>query len=159
MLKFVRLCLVTGCSIAVAFGLTLFALNQPSTAALLAKPTPTPKAFAQPDAQLRNQLRGLVVDANGPVAGATVRVHLTEQGATTDQKGAFTIRNLAATDMVTLTAWAEGYYIAWTRVDTGDKAPVKLQLNPYFTTDNVKYNWFEQDGVEVSAACGVCHKA
>ncbi len=159
MFKFVKFYLLVGISVAFAFGLTLMALNQPATAATLAKPTPTPKALAQPAARPINQVRGLVVDANGPVAGATVRVHLTEQAATTDQKGAFTFRNLAATDMITLTAWAEGYYIAWTRVNAADKAPVKLQLNPYYLTDNVKYNWFEQDGVEGSAACGICHTA
>ena len=159
MFKFIRLCLFTSIGVVVAYALTLLVVNQPSTAAPLAKLTPTPKAFAQPNAQPRNQLRGLVVDANGPVAGATVRVHLTEQAATTDQKGAFTLRNLDATNTVTLTAWAEGYYIAWTRVDIADNAPVKLQLNPYYTTDNVKYNWFEQDGIEGSAACGICHTA
>lgn len=159
MIKFVRLCLLAGISTVFTLGLTLLAINPSSTAAPLVKSTPTPKVLAQPSQRQITQLRGLVVDANGPVAGATVRVHLTEQAATTDQKGTFTLRNLAATETVTLTAWAEGYYIAWTRVNAADNAPIKLQLNPYYTTDNVKYNWFEQDGVEGSAACGICHTA
>lgn len=155
MSKIVRLGWLTAI---LAFGLTLLVLNQPSTAALMAKPTPTPKALAQPNSRPLDLIQGFVVDASGPVAGATVRVHLAETSTTTAANGSFTIRSLAPSETMTLTAWADGYYIAWTQLTVAD-TPVKLQLEPYYTTDNVKYNWFEQDGVEGSAACGVCHTA
>jgi len=158
MTKLVRFSWIVGIGILVGLSLTLLALNQPSTATTLAKPTPTPKSLAQPSALRIHQLSGIVVDATGPVAGATVRVHLSEQATTTAQNGTFTLRDLNATGAVTVTAWAAGYTIAWTRVQSAD-APIKLQLNPYHTTDNVKYTWFEQDGVEGSAACGTCHTA
>lgn len=147
-----------GIGVMLSVSLTLLALKQPSTTSVIAEPTPTPKALAQPTPVRIDKLGGVVVDAAGPVAGATVRVHLADAPVTTAADGSFTLPDLNATDAVTLTAWAPGYYIAWTRIESAE-APVKLQLNPYYTTDNVAYDWFEQDGIEGSAACGVCHTA
>lgn len=141
-----------------SISLTLLVLTQSTNATTLLKSTPTPKAIAQPTAARINKISGVVVDQNGPVSGATVQFHLAEKQTTTAQDGSFTLRDLQATNSVTVTVWAEGYYINWTRVTTPDE-PIQLQLNPVYTTDNVAYDWFEQDGVEGSAACGVCHTA
>lgn len=158
MLKFLRYGRLLAIGIAVSFGLTLLALWQPAPAAAPAQSTPTPKAMVQPTTKLLAKISGLVIDANGPVVGAHVQLHLNETGTTTAADGSFTLRDVEASTGVTITAWAEGYYIAWTHVPELDE-PIQLELQPYYTTDNIKYNWFEQDGVEGSAACGTCHTA
>jgi len=131
-----------------------------SRAASTVAPTFTPKSLAQPTAANRlTTVAGVVVDANGPVAGATVRIHLSADAhTTTAPDGSFKLTNLAASDRVTITAWAAGYYINWLPVQPDD-GPIQLELHPYYTTDNVAYDWFEQDGIEGSAACGTCHTA
>lgn len=108
--------------------------------------------------ETKKALHGVVVDGDGPVAGATVRLHLREQKATTAADGSFTLTNLPAADVFTVTVWAAGYYINWQRV-TSTETPVQLRLNSIYATDNVEYNWFEQDGLKGSAACGACHTA
>lgn len=158
MSNFRRFGLVISVVVLLSLSLTVLVLAQPANAPLLPKPTPTTKALAQGSAVRIYKISGIVVDANGPVAGAAVQVHLAEKQTTTAPDGSFTLRDLPATDAVTVTVWADGYYINWTRVTTPDE-PIRLQLNPVYTTDNVAYDWFEQDGIEGSAACGVCHTA
>lgn len=112
--------------------------------------------------QKTETIQGVVVDANGPVANAHVRVHLTDKLAMTAADGSFTLPGLGSSQPITLTAWSEGYYIAWTKVIPNGK-PVTLTLTAHYTTDNVEYNWFVQKfdhaTLAGSAACGVCHTA
>lgn len=103
-------------------------------------------------------INGVVIDENGPVAGATVRVQLDPNGTTSASDGSFTLDDLSPATVFTVTVWAAGYYINWQRVTALDR-PVHLQLHPIYTTDNVEYNWFEEDGLEGSLACGTCHTA
>ena len=123
-------------------------------------PTPTPNAVAQdvPAGGAMTTLTGVVIDDAGPVAGATVRLHLNPKGTTSASDGTFTLTDMSAADVFTLTVWAAGYYINWQRVTAAD-TPVHMQLHPIYTTDNVEYDWFEEAGVEGSAACGTCHTA
>ena len=55
-----------------------------------------------------------------------------------------------------MTAWAAGYYIAWTTGVAGGE-PISLTLEAYYVTDNQVYGWFAEDGIEGSASCGTCH--
>jgi hypothetical protein len=113
-------------------------------------------------AQQQPGLSGVVVDANGPVANAHVRVHLTDNLALTAADGTFTLPNVRSGQPVTLTAWSEGNYIAWSKVIPNGK-PITLTLTAHYKTDNVDYNWFVQKfdhgTLSGSAACGVCHTA
>jgi len=101
---------------------------------------------------------GVVHDAEGPVAGATVRVRLTENKTATAADGSFTLSGVAGTDPVSVTAWADGYYIGWTDGTPG-LAPVTITLKPYYTTDNLDYEWFSFQGIEGSDSCAPCHTA
>jgi hypothetical protein len=132
-------------------GLAMLVLAQPADAPV-AQSVPTGTAIPS------KHIRGVVVDAKGPVAGATVRVQATANQTTSDEDGAFSLKRVVSTGPVTVTAWAEGYYIGWTTVQPGG-GPITLTLNAHYHTDNIEYEWFEFEGVEGSAACGVCHTA
>jgi hypothetical protein len=101
-------------------------------------------------------LSGVVVDAKGPVPGALVKVQLTDNSTLSDADGSFVLSGLTSAATVTVTAWAAGYYIAWTTGVTGGE-PISLTLEAYYNADNHLYGWFEQDGIEGSASCGTCH--
>lgn len=101
-------------------------------------------------------LSGVVVDTNGPVSGALVKVQLTDNSTLSDADGAFVLSGLTSGATVTITAWTPGYYIAWTTGIVGGD-PISLTLEAYYNSDNHQYEWFEQDGIEGSASCGTCH--
>lgn len=102
-------------------------------------------------------LSGLVVDHNGPVAGARVRVQGSREFAVTDKAGAFTIPAAAPGKTVNISAWKEGYY---SRLLKGVRAPregIRLNLVPYQIFDNDRYEWIPPEGAKGS--CMECHPA
>jgi hypothetical protein len=101
---------------------------------------------------------GQVLDANGPVASAVVRVQATDHSTATASDGTFTLVDLTPSEVVTITAWAEGYFVGWTNALPGD-ASVTITLNPIYTTDNPDYTWFSMEGAEGSKSCGHCMPA
>jgi hypothetical protein len=101
-------------------------------------------------------ISGVVRDSEGPVSGATVRVQLTDHSTTTAADGAFLLSDLGMTEPVSVTAWADGYYIGWADGTPG-WVPVTITLKPYYTTDNLDYEWFTFDGIIGSASCAPCH--
>jgi len=101
---------------------------------------------------------GVVRDAEGPVAGATVRVALTTNHSQSAADGAFTLRDVAATEALSITAWSPGYYVGYADGTPGT-APITITLKPHYTGDNLQYGWFEFDGIEGSASCAPCHTA
>ncbi len=118
-------------------------------------PTPAPTAKATGG----DILAGKVVDAEGPVAGAVVRLQNTKNETTSDQHGAFKLdlgRKLDLRQVITVTAWTPGSYIGWITTTLATK-PVTINMKPHYTTDNPEYDWFEFEGVEGSAACAICH--
>ncbi len=131
----------------VLFGVA-FAQDQ-AGAAGTAQPTPSPLPAA-------GELSGIVRDAQGPVSGAIVRVQLAENKTTSGTDGSFTLSGIAATGVITVTAWAPGYYVGWI-TSTLTTTPVTVTLKPHYTTDNVEYDWFSFEGVEGSASCALCH--
>ena len=120
--------------------------------------TPTPEPTNPPPEPVlpAGVVAGVVEDAEGPVDGATVRVRLTENRTTTGADGSFTLSGVAGTDPVSVTAWAGGYYIGWTNGTPG-LVPITITLKPYYTTDNLDYEWFSFEGVHGSASCAPCH--
>jgi len=107
---------------------------------------------------------GYVRDANGPVAGAVVRVKATENKVNTDAEGHFVLSGLSANEPVILTAWAEGYYIGGgqARYVPGD-SDIEITLTAHSDKDNPAYTWlsaFTGDGNEGSGentSCENCH--
>jgi hypothetical protein len=105
------------------------------------------------------EIAGVVVDENGPVAGAVVRVQTTEKFAVTDDVGAFTITNLEPDEAVSLTAWAEGYFITGGELEYfPGETDVRLELIQHATADHQGYPWlsaYASAGKEGN--CQKCH--
>ena len=98
---------------------------------------------------------GVVRDANGPIAGAAVRVQASSNNTRSGVDGRFVLRGVAPDATVTITAWAPSYYVGWTKAKTGDQ-PVAIILKRHYTADNPDYNWFSQEGDAGSRNCGKC---
>ena len=116
-----------------------------------------------PDRQLPEPVVGQVVGVDGPVGNAQLQVQGTPKKTSTAADGTFTLSGLGGTVPVIITAWAEGYYVGWTKLDPTSPEfkptqPVKITLKPLSATDNHQYGWFSFDGVEGSASCGLCHR-
>jgi hypothetical protein len=107
-------------------------------------------------AQPAATVSGVVVDANGPVAKATVRIRATENFTLTEVDGTFKLGSLAEGEQVELTAWVDGYYIAYTYI-TPTVENVTLTLRPYHTVDNPEYAWVSPISGTSDIACGNCH--
>ncbi len=138
-----------GLVVLISIGLTALTLADASPQVVSATPTPLPTVRS-------SRLTGVVRDAAGPLAGVTVRIQATENVTTTAADGSFTLGNLTGTQPLTVTASLPGYYIGWKTVKPGDKT-IRISLLPHFSDDNAAYDWFEHEGVEGSASCGLCH--
>ena len=109
-------------------------------------------------------ISGIVRDANGPVAGATVRVKSTENKAITNTEGYFVLPDLSDNEPVVLTAWAEGYYIGGgqTKHIPGD-SDIEIVLTAHSEQDNPEYEWLsafasaEDEGSGENTSCEHCH--
>jgi hypothetical protein len=108
------------------------------------------------DAAISTTVSGMIVDADGPVHGASVRVRATTNQTYSDSSGAFTLGGLNPGEMVEVTAWADGYYVASLQV-TPPVSGVTLTLRPYHTTDNPDYQWISPISGTSDKACGNCH--
>ena len=98
---------------------------------------------------------GIVSDANGPVADAVVRVQATGNSTRSASDGSFILTGLLPGPAVTVTAWAEGYYVGWAQAVPGG-VPVAIVLKPHYTSDNANYSWFSHESLEGSKSCGKC---
>lgn len=140
--------------------LSLDAPRRPTAAV----PTPaSAQSSTQPSART---ISGSVLGSDGPIADARVRVQLLGEYVLSAEDGTFALADVRSNGPITLTAWAPGHYIGATVIETGGEGDdatgnvrAEIQLNPHYTTDNFEYDWFEEDGVEGSAACGTCHTA
>jgi hypothetical protein len=112
-----------------------------------------PAVFAGPATAA---VSGTVVDAAGPVEGATVRVRATDNFTITSTNGAFTLGSLAEGQEIEVTAWAGGYYVAYAHV-TPPASGVTLTLRRYHTTDHPEYAWLSPIAGASASACGNCH--
>src|SRR5215469_3463524 len=62
-------------------------------------------------------LSGIVTDANGPVADATVQIQGRPGKIQTATDGSFTFSGITGTTPLLIDAWASGHYIGWTAVN------------------------------------------
>ena len=106
---------------------------------------------------------GVVIDANGPLAGAIVQIQGMANKTETAKNGAFTLSGIKGTTPLVITAWSAGYYVGWTTVNPsapdwkgGNGINITLKLLP--EKDNSQYPWFSFEGVNGSASCGLCHR-
>ena len=86
-------------------------------------------------------ISGRVVDATGPIAGATVRVQATNNETVTDTNGQFVLEIGHAQDPVTISAWKHGYYTARATEVSVATSDLELVLHHYQSTDNPDYVW------------------
>jgi mono/diheme cytochrome c family protein len=143
-----------------ALAMATLAPTLPRVTSMPESPTATPEPSKPTLAPMlpAGVIAGQVRDAEGSVAGAIVRVRLTEHESTTATDGSFTLSDLAMTEPVSVTAWAEGYYVG-VADGTPGLVPITITLKPHYTTDNLDHGWFEFQGVEGSASCAPCHTA
>lgn len=108
------------------------------------------------------RISGVVANSEGPVAGATVRIYMTQNKTATAADGSFTLGGVNASRLFTVTAWAPGYYVGWTAVQPNSPEvtagrPISITMKPHYTGDNPQYVWFSFEGVKGSESCGLCH--
>ena len=98
---------------------------------------------------------GVVVDADGPVAGAVVRQQTTANSTTSGADGSFTLGGLTEGITTTITAWQEGYLVGWAEV-VPPQTGVTITLKRHYTTDNPDYAWFSSNDPEGPISCMHC---
>ncbi len=103
-------------------------------------------------------ISGVVIDENGPVAGATVRIQATTNATLTDSNGRFVLTGLSVGESVTVSAWKDGYYCAKVdnrsiRLISPPASNVSLTLRLYQTYDNPDYTWVPPTGEDSCASC------
>ena len=111
-------------------------------------------------AQPNDTIAGVVRDANGPVAGATVRVQTSAHATTTNEDGRFTLTDLPADVPLKLTAWAPGYFCAGPVEAESGEIEVELLLITHATDDNPTYDWLPSErysGQGENQGCAQCH--
>lgn len=103
-------------------------------------------------------ISGVVRDAAGPVAGATVRVQRTTASAKTGERGEFTLKGFAAAPLIALTAFAPGYYIAGPVTARPGDTNVSITLKKHPADDNPGYEWLSaHTSSGQDSACQNCH--
>jgi hypothetical protein len=95
--------------------------------------------------------RGVVLDDNGPVAGARVRFKGSDVATITDPQGRFLLPDMPG---ARLTAWKLGYLIAGGRPEAR-----ALHLTPLPHQDDESYSWVDPTPEPGSDHCGTCHGA
>ena len=105
------------------------------------------------DGASTSPIRGTVVDDDGPVADAVVRVQATSNDTRTDGEGCFTLAGLSRGVAVTVSAWKHGYYCAKVEGVMPPARNVTLPLIRYQTGDNPDYEWISPTGEESCASC------
>lgn len=120
-------------------------------------------APAQYRSALPETITGMVVDADKVIPHALVQLQGTPNQTTADGNGFFTLNGVVGNGPVTLTAWHDGYFVGWVTLDPlasdyDPTSPVRITLKPLYQTDNLDYDWFEFEGVEGTASCGLCHR-
>jgi hypothetical protein len=105
-------------------------------------------------------ISGRVLDEQGPVAGAVVRVQTTENSTVADVNGMFTLSGLDADSTVTVTAWKSGYYIAGVQEVVPGTDGVEIHLEAHADSDNPDYAWLPSHyypGQGEGQGCAECH--
>jgi hypothetical protein len=149
LILFLSILFLTGCATSTASP----TLEQPAP--------PSPGIFPTNTAQILstlppNAVYGYVSDENGPIEAALVREKATENKTVTGGDGSFIMNGLDITSPVTITAWAEGYFVGWVEDAISQPQPITINLKRYYTYDNPDYDWFSLEGVDGSLSCSHC---
>lgn len=108
--------------------------------------------------RIENAIFGYVVNEEGPVSEAVVRIQATDIHAISNENGYFFIEEFETYDNQIITAWSEGHYIGW--VETAPSGhPVTIRLSRYSTVDNYNYAWSVNEDGAGSIGCAECHPA
>ena len=100
---------------------------------------------------------GVVHSAQGPLAGARVRVQTTANLTYTTADGAFHLDGLTVGTPITVTAWYTGYKVGWASA-VPPAGPLTITLALYDTRDNSAYAWNTSypDPANPTLGCGHC---
>lgn len=101
--------------------------------------------------------RVILAERGDPVSGALVTVRASDYQTTSDSEGLFELNVTDLADDVEVTAWAPGFYIAYSpaQIPTND---VVLELRLHHSEDHPGYQWLDPTpSDQVDAACGNCH--
>ena len=111
-------------------------------------------------AQNSEVISGIVVDDQGPVAGAVVRVQTTDLFTETGIDGRFSLGGLPSEGPFDLTAWASGYYCVGPITASPGQTDVELILVAHPSQDNPDYAWLPSEyhpGQGEAQGCAQCH--
>jgi hypothetical protein len=117
-----------------------------------------------PAPDLPQTVSGKVVTLDGEVVSdAIVQYQGTPIQVTTDKNGRFTLNGLKGKGPAVLVGWFDGHYTGWVEVNPAAKdwkggQDLTIKLKPLPVNDNHLYGWFEHDGVQGTASCGLCHR-
>ena len=120
-----------------------------STAVPVPSACPTAIAYPLPP----DTVSGLVLDEEGPVAGATVRVQATDNATLSAADGTFSLAGLTQGVTVTISAWKDAYYCAKVEGVVPLTSGLTLSLRRYQTNDNPDYEWIPPVGENSCASC------
>jgi hypothetical protein len=98
---------------------------------------------------------GVILDQDGPLVGATVRVQATLNQTLSDEQGRFTLYSLPINKPVTISAWKDGYYCAKITGILPEQEGISLSMRRYQTNDNPAYTWIPPVGDISCASCKV----
>ena len=111
-----------------------------------------------PGPQEGSRIEGRVIYSGHPVPGATVRIRTTGISTVTLPDGVFCLDIPSYMDTVTITAWAEGYYIGGGLACQPGDTGILISLEPFSTADNKNYRWVSAYSVSgESLNCENCH--
>jgi len=120
-----------------------------STAVPVSSPSPQPAQYPLPP----DTVSGLVLDEDGPVAGATVRVQATKNATASAADGTFSLAGLTQGVTITISAWKDAYYCAKVEGVVPPTSGLTLSLRRYQTNDNPEYEWISPVGDNSCASC------
>ena len=104
-------------------------------------------------AQAGATISGRILDAAGPVSGATVRIQATVNQAVSDAQGRFVLTGLRAGEAISVSAWKHLYYCAKTEPVVVPSRDVTLTLRRYQINDNPSYRWVPPIGENSCMSC------
>jgi hypothetical protein len=112
---------------------------------------------------LPSTISGIVLNEEGPVAGAIVQIQATTNVTESAEDGSFTLSGIQGTTPLVLTAWSRGHYVGWMTLnpsapDWKGGSEINLVLRELPQGDNSEYEGFSFEGVTGSASCGICHR-
>jgi hypothetical protein len=104
---------------------------------------------------------GIVLDDEGTVSGAVVRIQTTAHSALTGSEGEFALAVPESfSDPVRLTAWAKGYFIGGPVEASPGEKDVTISIHRHSQLDNREYEWlssFQSTGSGENEECSECH--